>query len=155
MTERFKGHLVVAGFVERDGKILVIRERVPHDDPDAQIVISQPAGHVEPVELFSEAVVREVMEETGYSIKPMEIIGVYQTVYQSRSAVLTSFSCELLDDTQQKIEAPEVVETLWLTEEEIMSRKDEHRSENTTTRFKDYFSGKRLPLDALAEIDRR
>jgi len=155
MGERFKGLFAVGGFVEKDGKLLVIRERIPHDDPNAKIVLSQPGGHVEPVELFSEAVVREVMEETGYKVKPVEIISIYQSVYQARSAVFTSFVCELTNDVQQEIEAPEVVETLWLTEEEIMARTPEHRSENTTKRFTDYFEGKRLAMETLTEVDRR
>jgi 8-oxo-dGTP pyrophosphatase MutT (NUDIX family) len=155
MTERFKGHIATIGFVEKDGRVLVVRERVPHNDPNAQVVLSQPGGHVEPVEMFSEAIVREVMEETGYKIKPLDLVGIYQFVYQDKSTNLTAYRCELLDDTQYEIEAPEVVEALWLTEEEIMARTEEHRSKNTTKRFKDYFAGKRLPMETLTEVDHR
>lgn len=155
MTERFTGHLAVAGFIEKDGKLLVIRERVPHDDPNASIVINQPSGHVEDAETFSEAVVREAMEESGYHIRPVGLVGVYQTLKENRTYILISFRCELTDPKQYPIEAPEVVETLWLTEEEVMARVDEHRSETTTLRFKDFFAGKNLPLDTITLTDRR
>ncbi len=152
-TNRFLGHLVVAGFVERDGKLLVIRERVPHDDPDAPIVMNQPAGHVETKETFSQAVVREVLEETGYNVKPIDLVGIYQKVTEDATIVYASFRCELTDPEQHPIEAPEIIETLWLTEEEVMARQDEHRSSTTTSRFKDFFAGKQLPLETITQFD--
>lgn len=154
MEERHKTRLIVAGFIERDGKLLVIRER-PKDLPaDHEPLINQPAGHVEKNELLTDAVKREVLEETGYQVKPTAIVGVHQATLSSRDymAVYVLFHCELEDEHQHEIEAPEIVETLWLTKDEIMSRTSEHRSETTTARFKSYFSGARFPLSVLTEL---
>ncbi len=155
MGERFSGSLIVAGFIEKDGKLLVIRERVPHDDPSSPIVINQPAGHMEALETFQEAVAREVLEESGYHVRAKNIVGIYQIIKNDRTYVMVSFRCELTDPKQYPIEAPEIVETLWLTEQEVMSRHKEHRSDTTTIRFKDFFAGKQSPLETIEFIDQR
>ena len=153
--ERHTARVIVAGFIEQDGKLLVIRER-PADLPaDHDPVINQPAGHVEKGEALTDAVTREVLEETGYHVRPVELVGVHQSTRPTREhmAIYFLFRCELKDETQGPIEAPEIVETLWLTQDEIMTRVDEHRSETTTARFKNYFAGARYPLDVLTELN--
>ncbi len=147
--------MIVAGFVEKDGKLLVIRERVPHGDPSAQVLMNQPAGHVEKDEFYTEAVVREVLEETGYHVKPIDIVRIYQTIKDGNTWTHISFRCELTDDNQYDVEAPEVQEVLWLTQDQVMSQSGQHRSTSTTIRFQDFFDGHSLPLSALNEIDRR
>ncbi|MBI4435741.1 NUDIX domain-containing protein [Candidatus Uhrbacteria bacterium] len=151
---RHMARVIVAGFVERDGKLLVIRERPAELPPDHDPVMNQPAGHVEKGELLTDAVVREVREETGYRVRPVELVGVHQSTRPTREhmAIYFLFRCELVDDIQGPIEATEIVETLWLTQEEIMSRVDEHRSETTTARFNNYFSGARYTLNVLTQL---
>jgi 8-oxo-dGTP pyrophosphatase MutT (NUDIX family) len=53
---------------DRDGRILVQQQ---HDDS-----WSLPAGAVEPGESPGEAIVREVLEETGHAVEPVRIIAV-------------------------------------------------------------------------------
>lgn len=154
MNERQTARVIVAGFVEHDGKLLVIRE-IPSDFPkDHTPIINQPAGHVEKDELATDAVVREVLEETGYRVKPVALVGVHQVAIPTREhmTVCFMFHCELTDEARGPIEAPEVTETLWLTKDEIMSRVSEHRSTTTTARFNTFFSGARFPLEALTQI---
>ncbi|NQV90293.1 NUDIX domain-containing protein [Candidatus Uhrbacteria bacterium] len=154
MTERHTARVIVAGFIERNGKLLVIRER-PANLPEGHApVINQPAGHVEKGELLTDAVMREVLEETGYRVRPVNLVGVHQATLPSRDymAIYFLFRCELEDEQQGDIEAPEIVETLWLTQTEIMNRLSEHRSETTTARFKSYFSGTSYPLEVLTEL---
>jgi phosphatase NudJ len=154
MSQRHTARVIVAGFIERDGKILIIREQPSNKPEDHPVVINQPTGHVEKDELLTEAVKREVLEETGYKVIPKEIIGVHQATLSSRDymAIYFLFRCEIEDETQGPIEAPEIIETLWLTPEEIMSRQSEHRSETTTARFKNYFNGNRFPLEVITQI---
>ena len=59
--------------VERDGYVLM-QERNDEDWPGVVF----PGGHVEPGESFTEAVVREVREETGLTIEKPELCGVKQ-----------------------------------------------------------------------------
>ena len=152
--ERHMARVIVAGFVEREGKLLVIRERPAELPIEHDPVINQPAEHVEKGELLTDAVVREVLEETGYHVRPVELIGVHQSTRPTREhmAIYFLFRCELEDETQGPIEATEIVETLWLTQDEIMARVGEHRSETTTARFKNYFSGARYPLDMVTQL---
>ncbi len=114
--------------------------------------MNQPAGHVEKDELLTDAVVREVREETGYCVRPVELIGVHQAISPQRMAIYFLFRCELEDQGQGPIEASEIVETLWLTQKEIMTRVSEHRSSSTTARFKSYFSGARYPLEVVTHL---
>lgn len=152
MTQRHLARVIVAGFIEKDGRLLVIRERVPHDDPSAPVVINQPAGHVEANERITDAVVREVLEETGYRVRPTHLVGVHQVALPDREhmSIAFLFVCELVSDVQERITAPEVVDTLWLTKEEILARTDEHRSIGSTARFQMYFAGHRFPLEVLS-----
>ncbi|MCR4313705.1 MAG: NUDIX domain-containing protein [Candidatus Uhrbacteria bacterium] len=152
--ERHPARLIVAGFIERDGKLLVIRERPAELTPDHEPVMNQPAGHVEKNERLTDAVVREVMEESGYQIRPVELVGVHQIIVTSegRTTLAFLFRCELIDEIQHPITATEIIETLWLTKDEIMARASEHRSKTTTARFETYFSGSRYPLEVLTQL---
>jgi 8-oxo-dGTP pyrophosphatase MutT (NUDIX family) len=152
--ERHTARVIVAGFVERGGKLLVVRER-PADLPeDHEPVINQPAGHVEKGELLTDAVVREVLEETGYHVRPVELVGIHQATRPTKEhmAICFLFRCELKHETQEPIKATEIVETLWLTQEEIIKRQIEHRSQTSTARFESYFSGAHFPLNVLTQI---
>ncbi|TAL49965.1 NUDIX domain-containing protein [Patescibacteria group bacterium] len=153
--ERHMARVIVAGFVEREGKLLVIRERPAELPLDHDPVINQPAGHVEKGEFLTDAVVREVLEETGFRVRPVELIGVHQATRPTRDhmAIYVLFRCELEDEIQGPIEATEIVETLWLTQEEVLARVSEHRSETTTARFRSYFSGTRYPLGVVTELN--
>jgi len=152
--ERHTAQVIVAGFVEHEGKLLVIRERPAELPGDHEPVMNQPAGHVEQNETLTDAVIREVMEESGYRVRPVELVGVHQVIVtnEGRTFLAFLFGCELLDQTQHPITAAEIVETLWLTKDEIMARKDEHRSKTTTARFETYFSGSRFPLEILKQL---
>jgi 8-oxo-dGTP pyrophosphatase MutT (NUDIX family) len=152
--ERHPARVIVAGFVERDGKLLVIRERPAGLPADHEPVINQPAGHVEKNETLTDAVVREVMEESGYQVRPVELVGVHQIIVtaEGRTTIAFLFRCELVDEIQHPITATEIVEALWLTQDEIMARAREHRSKATTARFNTYFSGARYPLEVLTQL---
>ncbi|SBS26801.1 Phosphatase NudJ [Marinomonas aquimarina] len=44
---------------------------------DGQIVLNQPAGHVENGETIEQAVMRETLEESGWQVTPEAILGIY------------------------------------------------------------------------------
>lgn len=64
--------LTVAAVVERDGKFLLVEERVGN-----RMVFNQPAGHVERGEQLIDAAVRETLEETAWTFHPQALIGIY------------------------------------------------------------------------------
>ena len=55
--------VTVATIIPRDGRFLVVEERIRGD-----LVVNQPAGHLEPGESLAEAARRETLEETGWTV---------------------------------------------------------------------------------------
>ena len=70
MTERID--VTVAAVIVQDDRFLLVEERA-----NGKVVFNQPAGHLEPGETLTEAVTREVREETGFSFTPSALLGLY------------------------------------------------------------------------------
>ena len=64
--------VTVAVVVERDGRFLLVEERVR-----GALVVNQPAGHLEPGESLQDAAVREALEETGWRVALTRLVAVY------------------------------------------------------------------------------
>src|SRR3546814_4983901 len=69
----FTPDLTVATVVARDGRLLMIEERV-----QGQAVFNQPAGHLEAGETLQQAAIRETLEESGWDVELIDFIGCYQ-----------------------------------------------------------------------------
>lgn len=69
-----KPHVTVAAVVKKQDRFLLVKE---YDKFTKEICYNQPAGHLEKNETLSEAASRELLEETGYSLKPIGFLGVY------------------------------------------------------------------------------
>lgn len=86
----------VRGAVFRDGRILLVRER--HEQ-----LWALPGGWADPNETPSEAVVREVREETGYRTRAVKLAALYDRTRQGPippypyHVYKVFFICELLD----------------------------------------------------------
>ena len=65
--------VTVATVVALEGRLLLVEERI-----DGQLVLNQPAGHLEPGESLVEAAVRETLEETGWQVRLEAFVGSYQ-----------------------------------------------------------------------------
>ncbi len=59
------------GFIERDGKILLIRESPAYTDGTNAAKYGLPGGRISPGEHLEEALSREVLEETGLRIEAL------------------------------------------------------------------------------------
>ena len=68
--------LAVSAAIVRDGKLLVVRRA----RPPANGLFSLPGGVVELGEELRAAVVREVAEETGMSVEPVELAGFREAI---------------------------------------------------------------------------
>ncbi|MFA7680593.1 MAG: NUDIX domain-containing protein, partial [Pigmentiphaga sp.] len=68
----WKPHVTVAAVIEQEGQFLLVEE---HTDKGLQW--NQPAGHLEQGESLQQAVIREVLEETGYHFEPSAWLGAY------------------------------------------------------------------------------
>lgn len=147
-----KVNVIAGGIVEKDGKVLVVREPLKLDSTK-RLVITQPSGHVEEGESFEEALVRETMEESGYKVRPTAVVGVYLQRMPTYHSIRVTYACELVDDKQQPITDEHVMEAVWMTPEELKTRRGEYRPGATAVGFDDYFAGKRYPLEVVKFID--
>ncbi len=69
---RWNPDVTVAAVVMRDGRFLVVEERIA-----GRLVLNQPAGHLEEHETLLEAVIRETREETAWRFEPRALVGIY------------------------------------------------------------------------------
>lgn len=140
--------LTVAAIVEREGRFLLVEERVR-----GALVLNQPAGHVEPGENPVAAVVREAFEETGWSFDPEALTGIYLWRHPDggRTILRLAFSgaCSSHDPSHALDRG--IVRTHWLTRVEIASRT--LRTPLVLRCIDDYLRGERYPIAALKHLE--
>ena len=102
--------ITVAAIVTRNDTFLMVEE-IEH----GELVINQPAGHLEPNESLLEAVIREVLEETSYLTRPEAIVGLYQ--FQAPDAgplyFRVCYLARVIEKTNQALD-PDIQAALWL-----------------------------------------
>jgi 8-oxo-dGTP pyrophosphatase MutT (NUDIX family) len=144
----WKPNVVVAAVIERDGRFLMVEE-----EADGSVVINQPAGHLEPDESLPAAVAREVLEETAWHFKPEAVVGVY--LYPSRSGVTylrVCFTGECADFQEGQALDDGVIQTHWLSRDQLQAREPQLRSPLVLRCVDDYRRGRHFPLDLLAHV---
>jgi ADP-ribose pyrophosphatase YjhB (NUDIX family) len=108
----------VRGVVFRDGRLLLVREL-----SDGRW--SLPGGWADVGESLSEAVVREVREESGYATRAVKLLAVanlgrYQDGRPLRPNIYKLFvRCELVSDEQAAFEQTETGEARFFAEDEL------------------------------------
>ena len=137
--------LTVAAVVERDGQYLLVEEYAM-----GQRVFTQPGGHIEADETPEQAVIREVLEETGCTVECVDMIGVYLWIHpQTRQQFLrivyaaNFVSCDeslALDDG--------IIARRWMSLQDLKDRKSVLRSPAVLRCVNDYEAGYRQS-DAL------
>jgi 8-oxo-dGTP diphosphatase len=115
MTETHRFSVSVAAAVIRDdGKVLAIKRRDNgHWEP--------PGGVLDAGESLTDALVREVAEETGYRVSVGSLTGVYQNM--RRNIVAFVFVCDVLGGEPRLSDETEEVD--WLDEEEVRANMTE------------------------------
>lgn len=145
--ERWAPHVTVAAVVEREGRFLVVEEQTSEG-----LRINQPAGHLEPGETLTQAVVRETIEETAHRFVPQALVGAYMMHVDrsdGRAATYLRFTfCGRPEPVAPAGALDEgIVRTLWLTAEELRACRERHRTPLVMRSLDDYLSGRRFPLD--------
>ena len=110
-----KHSVSVAGAVVDDqGRLLAIRRRDNgHWEP--------PGGVLELDETIEAGVVREVLEETGLTVRPERLSGVYKNM--ERGIVALVFRCSVVEGARTA--TAEALEVAWLMPDEVRERMDE------------------------------
>ena len=146
--------VTVATVVVRGGKLLCVEERVA-----GQLVINQPAGHLEPDESLQQAAIREAREETGYDLRLTGFIGAYQwkapmnpDVSGGRHYLRFAFAAEPLAHDPARPLDDGIVQALWMTPSELQQAQPRHRSPLVWQVVTDYLAGRRFPLSMLQQL---
>ncbi len=102
---------VAAVVVDNERRVLAVQRR----DGQYKGRWELPGGRLEPDETLYEGVVREVLEETGLTVEPGALTGVYQNIV--RGTVALVFRCHIVAGEPRPSEETSKVE--WLTPTEV------------------------------------
>jgi phosphatase NudJ len=143
--DRSQLHLTVAAVVAYQGKFLLVEER---DKQSQNLVLNQPAGHVESNEDLITAVERELFEETGLVLKADGWLGISQLIAgNGHRYVRVNFYFE--PDSLSVAYQPQDADILalhWLTLQQLTEHQLPERSQLVSDAMLQYQQGVRLPL---------
>ncbi len=145
---------VVGALIEKNGKFLLVRETDTNKADAGKW--NHPAGWIDVGEDPTEAVKREVREETGFDFRPTALLGIYSLVredlheqlHATPHAIKLIFLGEINEQSSRPLES-DVSEIQWFTAEEVDKLGTNLRDCDIKIQIKDYLAGKRYPLEAL------
>lgn len=168
----WKPNTTVAVVVEHQGRFLLVEE-----ETETGRRFNQPAGHLDHGEALLTACVREAREETGYTVWPTALIGIYQWSPPHRPAPTylrfayagqldynagqaagvtihnLAFAAERQADALVAQLDDGIVRAVWLTYDEVLACQARHRSPLVLQCIDDYRAGRRFPLDLVRHYD--
>ena len=145
----WKPHTTVAAIAERDGKFLLVKEKV-----NGGILFNQPAGHLDPGESLIDAVIRETLEETQYEFTPEKLQGIYRLVVDEdfdTTYIRFSFRGKIGSNLNGKLDEG-IISAEWMSYDEIESCREHHRSPLVMQCIDDYLNNEPCPLDILSQL---
>jgi 8-oxo-dGTP pyrophosphatase MutT (NUDIX family) len=109
------------------------------------VVLNQPGGHIEAGESPEQAVVREVLEETGCDVECGEMIGVYLWIHpQTRQQFLRiAYVATLLREDESRPLDDGIIARRWLSRADIEYRRRGLRSPMVQRCIQDFEAGRR------------
>ena len=142
----WKPSVTVAAVIERQGRFLLVQERI-----GGRLVLNQPAGHLDPGESLPAACRREVLEETAHRFTPLALVGVYRWHHPAQEVTYLRFAfCgDALEEPGRALDR-EILALHWLTQEELAARRAMHRSPLVERCVEDYLAGRRFALEVLS-----
>ncbi len=144
-------HVTVAAVIEgkgkHQGKFLMVEEK----SSSGAIVFNQPAGHLEDNESLQDAIMREVLEETGINFKPTALVGTYllNPAINKRYYLRFCFTGYVCGEGTLEPQDSDIIAAHWMNKEEILNIMPQHRSGLIVDCLQDYLSGQRFPLKSL------
>jgi 8-oxo-dGTP pyrophosphatase MutT (NUDIX family) len=144
-----KVDITVAALIEDAGRFLLVEEHA-----GGRAVFNQPAGHLEPGETLTDAVVRETLEETGFRFEPNAVLGLYQ--WYSETDDISFVRIAFCGSAEPPPGIPDlddvIIATHWFSRDQILAHSARLRSPMVLRCIDDYREGARYPLSCLAEL---
>lgn len=141
-------HITVATVVQKDGRYLMVEER---DKTSGRLVFNQPAGHLEADETLSQAALRETLEETGWHVDLLGILGI--ALYTAPGNGVTYYRTTFLANAREQAHGaqldPDISAVHWLEYEAILSKSDRMRSPLVLAAIEQQRRGICYPLDMI------
>lgn len=107
----------VGGIVVHEERVLLVKVSYGHQ---GWIL---PGGYVKPTETIGDAVRREVLEETGLIVEPLELVSVRNRITEGRNDLYVAFLVKVIGG-ELKPDGKEIVEARYFTLAEMEDRKD-------------------------------
>lgn len=141
--------VTVAAVVEQQGRFLFVEEQVR-----GQLVLNQPAGHLQAGESLIEAACRETLEESAWEIEATHLIGVYQwtSPHDGVSFMRFAFAARALRQHDRALDHG-IERALWLTADELSMHRVPARSPLVEVCVRDYLAGHRHSNALLRNLD--
>ncbi len=147
MTRRID--ITVAAIIETDARFLLVEE-----EAGRRKVFNQPAGHLEPGESLTEAVIRETFEETSFAFEPTALLGLY--LWHCDEADTTFLRVAFCGEANASAVVPSLDEGIlaahWFTRAQIVSRGPRLRSPLVLRCLDDHLAGTHYPLSVISEL---
>ena len=102
--------VAVGGVAVVEGALLVVRRATPPQAGRWSI----PGGRVERGEALARAVQRELMEETGISVRCGQMLGWVERISAEHHFVILDFMVDTLDDAPQPVAGGDAAEAAWV-----------------------------------------
>ncbi|KAB7771843.1 NUDIX hydrolase [Xanthomonas maliensis] len=145
---RWHPDVTVATVVVREGRLLQVEEVI-----GGQLLLNQPAGHLEAGESLQDAAVRETLEETGWDVRLTDFIGSYQwTAPNGQCFLRFAFAAEAVRHHPGRALDVGIVQAAWLTPEQLQAQSERWRSPLVWEVVADYLAGRRHPLDLVRRV---
>lgn len=146
----WKPHVTVAAVIVRENKFLMVEEPI-----DGLIFFNQPAGHLEDKETLTQAIIREVREETAWGFTPESLLGFYQWRNPDKniSYLRTTFVGSVHDHDPEQPLYDNIINASWKTLDELQRSSVRLRSPLVLACIHDYLAGHRYPLEILCPSD--
>lgn len=145
----WKPNVTVAAVIEADGRFLLVEESIR-----GQLVLNQPAGHLEENESLIDAVIRETIEESAWSFSPQALCGVYlwRKPASPTTYLRATFTGEATAHDPHRRLDDGIVRAVWLTVAELHAAQERWRSPLVGRAVTDYLTGERYPLTLLKTL---
>lgn len=146
-------NICVAAVIEKNNKILLVRETKNKQYERSKGLWTLPAGKVEKGEDLISAVLREVKEEVGHEVKLLGLIGVYQIFSSKEKTGMLGFAFKAKIIQRKRCESCEFKNIFWMDTRNL-NKKELRFRRGMKEILNDYLKNRILPMSRVRIISK-